>query len=311
MLLRIEGQFKNYAGLLQALGIADDTKIDPRWRQFLRKAGSDNSGDINASAGKEIMLANYDPLNRTFDTVWRIPQPTTTKPGETPVPSGLTVMDMPRGEESRYANNLPLRTVDSFTCTDCDQTVYCTECGFTVELSKPYEMLPEFTWEEVYNGNVEKNVADTDGNDQETGVVIDGTKVRFDVYKNGLIWCPWHRGFGKFETVADSINRPTTDKPPVTQEAIPTVNDRSIPGPFKYFKATDDQVEKIIFTWAMFNYGYPSPKFDLYNSGGLVAENIGNGYTLEVPGGGTDDYFVQAYNSEGSLDSDIATGTAL
>jgi hypothetical protein len=300
--LSIKGTVKDYTNLLTALGISDDTVIDQRWRDFLRKA-----------AGKEVIVTNYNGLKQTFDLVWLIDKPTTTKQGETPVPSGIKVSEFPKGEESRYANNISIKILDSVTCDNCADTIFCTCCGFQVDLDIKHEMLAEYVWRELWdaaeNGtSLNKDVADTDGND-ENDDPVNGQKVRFDAVKDGLIWCPWHRDYAKFKTIEDSINNPPADKPLTTQEPISQVNDKSAPANFINFKATDDRVGEIVFTWSMENFGYPFAQFDLYNSGGLVAEDTGLGYTLQVTG--TDDYYVIAHNSEGSVQSETIQGTGL
>ncbi len=328
--LHIQGQFKNYAGLLTALGILDDTVIDGRYRSFLKKAGSDNTGDITAAAGKEIILANYNGLERTFDTVWLIDKPTDTPAGKTPVPSGITVSEFPRGEETRYSNNMHLRMVDSFVCTDCDETIFCTSCGFQVQKDTLYEFAPEFTWAELFDGgdtgDVRKMV------DPATPMLADlvGAIVTdINVCKDGQIWCPHHRGYGTFETITDSINdaistlAPIADTPnpnPLVEvkDTIDTVNDMSAPGSIIDFTATDDQVGSITFTWSMNHYGYPSPTYDLYQAGALLEEKIGNGHRIDFVG--TDDFNVQAINTTtdatgvetiNTSDSNVDEGTGL
>ncbi len=328
MNLKITGQFKNYAGLLTALGILDDTVIDERYRGFLRKAGSDNAGDVTAAAGKEIILSNYNGLEKTFDTVWLIDKPMDTKAGETPVPSGITVSEFPRGEETRHSNNLHLRMIDSFVCTDCAETIFCASCGYQIQKDTLYEIAPEFTWGELFDGgntgDVRKMV------DPATPMLTDlvGAIVTdIDICKDGMIWCPHHRGYGVFDTIEHSIDDvigvPVLDTPnpnPLVEvkATIDTVNDMSAPGSIIDFAATDDLVGGIVFTWSMGHYGYPSPTYDLYQAGALLEEKIGNGHRIDFVG--TDDFNVQAINTTidaagvetiNTSDSNVDEGTGL
>ncbi len=306
MNLHIQGQLKNYAGLLTALGILDDTVIDDRYRGFLKKAGSDATGDITAAAGKEIILANYNGLEKTFDTVWLIDKPMDTLAGQTPVPSGLQVSEFPRGEETRYSNNMHLRMVDSFVCTDCDETIFCGSCGFQIQKDTLYDIAPEFTWGELFDGgdtaDVRKMVKPADpflDPALATAIITD-----INVAKDGMIWCPHHRGYGKFETIADSINDvvgvPVLDIPNPNllvevKDTIDHVLDMSAPGPILDFAATDDQIGKVTFTWSLGHYGYPSPTYDLYQAGALLESGIGLGHTIDFVG--VDDFNVQAINT--------------
>ncbi len=330
MNLKITGQFKNYAGLLTALGILDDTVIDGRYRSFLKKAGSDDAGDVTAAAGKEIILANYNGLERTFDTVWLIDKPMETPAGQTPVPSGIKVSDFPRGEENRHTRNMHMRMVDNFVCTDGDETIFCTNCGYQVQKDTLYEIAPEFTWGELFDGgdtgDVRKMV------DPATPMLADlvGAIVTdINVCKDGLIWCPHHRDYGKFETITDSINDAIPELAPIAdtpnprpgvevKDTIDNVLDMSAPGSIIDFAATDDLVGKIAFTWSMGHYGYPSPTYDLYQGGALLESGIGLGHVIDFVG--TDDFNVQAINTTtdaagvettNTSDSNVDSGTGL
>ncbi len=305
MNLKISGQFKNYAGLLTALGILDDTVIDDRYRGFLKKAGSDDAGDVTAVAGKEIIMANYNGLQKTFDTVWLIDKPMETVAGKIPVPTGIRVSEFPRGEETRYSNHMHLRMIDNFTCTDCAETIFCTSCGYQVQKDKEYEIVPEFTWGELFDGgdtaDVRKMVNPANPMPADlVGLVV----TNVDVCKDGMIFCTHHRDYGKFETVADSINDvvgvPVLDKPnpnPLVEvkATLDHVLDMSAPGPIIDFAATDDQVGKITFTWSLGRYGYPSPTYNLYEAGVLLEEGVGLGHTIDYVG--VADFNIQATNT--------------
>ncbi len=328
MNLRIQGQFKNYAGLLTALGILDDTVIDERYRSFLKKAGSDATGDIAAAAGKEIILGNYNGLEKTFDTIWLIDKPTDTPAGQIPIPSGLQVSEFPRGEEQRHSNNLHLRMVDSFVCTDCAETIFCTSCGYQIQKDTLYEIAPEFTWGELFDGG---DTADERKMVKPTtpmlADLVGAIVTDINVCKDGMIFCPHHRGYGVFDTIENSINDvigvPVLDTPnpnPLVEvkDTIDTVNDMSAPGSIIDFAATDDLVGEIAFVWSLIDYGYPSPTYDLYQAGVLIESNIGNGHRIDFVG--TDDFNVQAINTTtdaagvetiNTSDSNIDSGTGL
>ena len=349
--MRLEGQFKKYDDLLLAYGIADDTVIDERWKSFLKKAGSDYATPPTTSSGKFTMVANYNALKGTFDTLWIMPRTTeviySPQNGSTPTPppanpaptipltaGAQVVMVAPHGEEKRYCDNMPARVLDNVIQTDADEHIYCTKCGFQVPLSNLYDNMPEFTWSELFPGHVDynggqKKVADTGrtyppygpGNPEtpDSGTAIpspldEAIKVHFSPVKDDLIWCPEHRGYAAFDTVQNSLNTALAEANPpiVTQIAIPHVLDTSAPGPITDFSATTDRVGVISFRWTIDSPGYPSPTFDLYEGATLIQAGINSEFILDIgAASGPTDYHVKAINVVGTTDSNVASGESL
>ena len=172
--MKIEGQFKDYAGLLAAYNITDDTALDDGWKSFLKKA-----------AGQRTRLTNYSGLDKTFDTAYIKDDPN--QPGQ-------DRLFFPDGIERRYANNLPIRVLDSSqtTCDDCDETIFCTGCGFQVDKSIPYDMEPLFSWGDLYDGNCTKTRSNAE-------------TIHFTACKDGLIWCPKCRSYHEFVEVGTTL----------------------------------------------------------------------------------------------------------
>ena len=75
------------------------------------------------------------------------------------------------------------------------------------------------------------------------------------------------------------------------------------------FSASDDKEDIIIMTWTKAT-AFPAAKSDLYNSSGLIQTNINSPYPYETTPT-TDNYYVKSYNSEGSTDSNIDSGTCI
>jgi len=169
----MEAQFKNYPDLLLAYGIDDDTKIDQRWRDFLRKTGDYvRPPGTQPTAGKFTMVTNYNASTGTFDTLWIEPKPqiitfgangsTPTDGLATPTPHTVTIplsvgdpvhMVSPFGEERRYCDNMPLRVLDNIIRMNTEEHIYCTDpaCGYQVELESRYDNMPEFSWRELFD----------------------------------------------------------------------------------------------------------------------------------------------------------------
>ncbi len=72
--------------------------------------------------------------------------------------------------------------------------------------------------------------------------------------------------------------------------------------------ASDDQHNQITFTWTLAT-GTPTPTYDLYDSTGLIATGVNPGYVRTV--NGIDDYYLIAMNSEGTRQSNTASGTGV
>jgi hypothetical protein len=170
--MKIKGTFKDYDNLLLAYNITDDKNLDDSWRSYLKKV-----------AGRDVVLTNYTALNKTFDAAYLMDDPN--QPGQLRI-------TFPDGIESRYANNLPTRVLDTITCDDCDRTIFCTKCGLQIEKDVGYDLEPRFSWEDIFEGNCEK----------ENSENID---ITFNVCKDDLIFCPKCRTHTKFEEVGTTI----------------------------------------------------------------------------------------------------------
>ncbi len=237
--------------------------LDDRWKAFLQKIGSTyalpDGTPRDFTSGKHTMLANYNALDMTFDAMFIMPKLSTSvydprlpgsniTPPPPPAPAvpvfpllkdevaqrGKVVMVPPNGEERRYANNMPIRVLSRIDQTDADKHIYCKSCGYQVELETRYDFAPEFTWEELFAGDAgdeRKMVLDY----KKDPVVPypdhpldDGVHTNINVCKDGLIWCPMHRDYGKFETITSSIaTGMALTGGPITQSPITTVNSGS------------------------------------------------------------------------------------
>ncbi len=364
MKLRLEGQFKNYADLLLAYGIDDDTVIDERWKAWLEKIGSNYEEPTHPitlpatrfATGKLTMVTNYNAIDMTFDASIIMPQlsnvvydpalggsPSHTPPAVPafPLVKGEVMVTSLSGEEIRYGRHIPIRVLETIDETNTAEHIYCTRCGYQVELESRYDNMPEFSWSELFPGHAdfnggEKKVAETgdpaapvaiqppmDGSDAATSPLgIPAITANFSPVKDDLIWCPEHRDYATFDTIENSIAAGMALLPPTpisditevyTKPTIDIVNDRSAPGQINDFSATTDLTGIISFRWTIALPGYPSPTFDLYDgTATLIQSRVNSMFTLDMGGAtGPTDYYVQALNTEGTSDSNVASGESL
>ena len=92
-------------------------------------------------------------------------------------------------------------------------------------------------------------------------------------------------------------------------DGIPVWGLTEAPGTVDDFSASDDQYGQVEVNWTP-TTGLPSPHYDLYRDGILIAEKIQPGY-VDVVIPGTYTYYIIAYNSDGSTTSNYDDGTSL
>ena len=81
------------------------------------------------------------------------------------------------------------------------------------------------------------------------------------------------------------------------------------PGPITDFQASDDQIFQVQCWWTNAT-GDPAPAYDLYENGGIVAQNVFSGHA-QAAAEGTRPWHVVARNASGSKASNTDNGTAL
>jgi len=141
--MKITGTFKDYDGLLAAYGTDESQEIDQRFKDFLKYI-----------AGKDCILANYNPVKKTFDAALLVDKQDSQ--GNT-----IQVQEMLDPIMRRYSQNMGIDKLASHNCQDCDKTIYCTVCGSQWPKDAKNDWIPEFTWGEIYDGNCTKNATCT------------------------------------------------------------------------------------------------------------------------------------------------------
>ena len=92
-------------------------------------------------------------------------------------------------------------------------------------------------------------------------------------------------------------------------DGIPVWGSTEAPGTVTDFSASDDLYGKIQFNWTP-TTGLPSPHYDVYENGILLAEKIAPGY-IHNRRAGIYTYYLRAYNSAGNTISNYDDGKSL
>ena len=178
--MKLTGIFKDYDGLKAAYGLQPGDVIEDHFDGFLKKI-----------AGQECILGEYSPIDRTFNTTLYGEDPE--RPG-----SGKMVHIYLDGLHRRYGDNISIDTLASVTKVDADKYIYCTnnDCGFTIAKETRWDFVPELTYGDIYDGNVEYN----------TGNIV-GTQIIHNAIgpKPHQMYCPKCRQKQIFDEVGNSL----------------------------------------------------------------------------------------------------------
>jgi len=194
--MELRGIFKDIDGLKEAYGYDENNgEMDQEFESFLKKI-----------AGKETILAAYEPHRKVFNTTLVIEDPE--RPG-----SGIKIQTTLDGRSRRYGDNMGIDKLDSVTKIDADQYIFCTnsKCGFEVSKDVPYYYEPGFTFGDIFEGNCTE-LTDTDGDDPTdrgsktlTKIIFKACEMDSNGNPTGRIFCPECRSYQYFDEVGNTL----------------------------------------------------------------------------------------------------------
>jgi len=173
--MTLKGTFKDYNDLLTEYGSVDDGTLDDDFKKFLKTIAS-----------QETILANYSPLNTTFDASLII--------------GGL--ITVPDGLQKRYMENLGTNLLDTTVRTDADQVIYCKSCGLTSPKSLRYDYEPKFSYGDIFNGDCTSSTPD---NVSGTLFIVNFCEHDSSGTATGRMKCPKCKGFSFFDEVENTF----------------------------------------------------------------------------------------------------------
>ena len=176
----LEGKFKTLDEIKQILGI-DDPQL---------KLDRDYEGDLNKIAEQEILLINFNPIEKTFFPAFKRPHPSNPNSYVTVTPTAREMRSM------KYLNTELLETV---ACNNCDDYIYCTGCGSTFLKDYRYPIEPHFSYGQLYDG--ECTIETTDQNN------ISGTTIVIKACGDQPheIFCSTCREYHIFKTLDEAL----------------------------------------------------------------------------------------------------------
>jgi len=182
--IKLKAVFKDYEGLLDAFNTDRNKEIDSDFDSALKKM-----------ANQRCILVSYKAKDKIFDATFIVDKLSDPTDPTSPL---ISVQEIPFGIFRRYTQNLGLNVLvdGSIDCEHCDESIYCTGCGYQVQKSTRYDYEPLFSYGDIFNQHCE---SDPTGN--KSGAVISLNACD----DHGNMYCPACLSMQKFEEISSSL----------------------------------------------------------------------------------------------------------